>query len=152
MQFGSCHFSASNLQWDPISHQEKSQRPCTPAAPLHTHISLTEVSTLALAYYCIPTRWSSWNSWNKPSTLQLKTLPSLFPAYRIFFPPTLTRFFYLLQISACAVLCLLSRVQLSETPWTVARQAPLSMGLLQAGTLEWAAMPCSFGRSSQPRD
>ena len=29
----------------------------------------------------------------------------------------------------------------SVTPWTVARQAPLSMGILQARVLEWVAMP-----------
>ena len=37
------------------------------------------------------------------------------------------------------------------TPWTVARQAPLSMGILQARILEWIAMPSSRG-SFQPRD
>ena len=37
------------------------------------------------------------------------------------------------------------------TPWTVARQAPLSMGILQAGMLESVTMPSSRG-SSQPRD
>ena len=37
------------------------------------------------------------------------------------------------------------------TPWTVARQAPLSMGILQARILEWIAMPPSGG-SFQPRD
>ena len=37
------------------------------------------------------------------------------------------------------------------TPWTVAYQAPLSMGILQAGILEQVAMPSSRG-SSQPRD
>ena len=31
--------------------------------------------------------------------------------------------------------------QLSVTPWTVARQAPLSMGILQARVLEWVAVP-----------
>ena len=36
------------------------------------------------------------------------------------------------------------------TLWTVARQAPLSTGLLQARLLEWVAMP--FRVSSQPRD
>ena len=45
----------------------------------------------------------------------------------------------------------LGRVWLSETPWTVARQALLSMGILQASILEWVAMPSSRG-SSQPRD
>ena len=37
------------------------------------------------------------------------------------------------------------------TPWTVAHQAPLSMGILQARLLEWVAMPSSRA-SSQPRD
>ena len=37
------------------------------------------------------------------------------------------------------------------TPWTVALQAPLSTGILQARVLEWVAMPSSRG-SSQPRD
>ena len=44
----------------------------------------------------------------------------------------------------------LSYVQLFVIPWTVACQAPLSMGILQAGILEWVAMPSSRG-SSQPR-
>ena len=37
------------------------------------------------------------------------------------------------------------------TPWTVARQAPLSTGILQARILVWVAMLSSRG-SSQPRD
>ena len=52
----------------------------------------------------------------------------------------------------CAhVLSCFSRVQLFATLWTVARQASLSMGILQARTLEWVAMPFCRG-SSQPRD
>ena len=39
----------------------------------------------------------------------------------------------------------------SATPRTVARRAPLSMGILRARILEWVAMPSSTG-SSQPRD
>ena len=31
--------------------------------------------------------------------------------------------------------------RLTATPWTVARQAPLTMGILQASVLEWVAMP-----------
>ena len=38
-----------------------------------------------------------------------------------------------------------SHVKLFTTLWTVARQAPLSMGILQARILEWAAMPSSRG-------
>ena len=45
----------------------------------------------------------------------------------------------------------LSHVRLFVTPWTVAHQAPLSMGILQARILEWFAMPSSGGYS-QSRD
>ena len=37
------------------------------------------------------------------------------------------------------------------TPWTVAHQTPLSMGVFQAGILEWVTIPFSRG-SSQPRN
>ena len=39
----------------------------------------------------------------------------------------------------------------SSTPWTVAHQAPLVNGILQARILEWIAVSSSKG-SSQPRD
>ena len=42
-------------------------------------------------------------------------------------------------------------VRLCATPWTIAHQAPLSMGTLQARILEWFAILFSRG-SSQPRD
>ena len=45
----------------------------------------------------------------------------------------------------------LSCVRLFVTPWTVARQAPLSMGFFQARILKCVAMP-TFRESSQPRD
>ena len=35
-------------------------------------------------------------------------------------------------------------------PWTVARQAPLSMGILQARIMEWVAMPSSSGDLPNP--
>ena len=53
--------------------------------------------------------------------------------------------FHLCAVLSCSV------VSDSATPWTVACQAPLSMGILQARILEWVAMPSSRG-SSQPRD
>ena len=49
------------------------------------------------------------------------------------------------------VLCsayLLCRFKLYVTPWTVAHQIPLSLGILQARTLEWAVMPSSRGEDS----
>ena len=45
----------------------------------------------------------------------------------------------------------LNRVHLFATPQTVAGQAPLSVGILQARILEWVARPSSR-RSFQPRD
>ena len=59
---------------------------------------------------------------------------------------------YSVQFGAGLAPCaeLLSRVRLFEAPWTVARQAPLSMGILQARILEWVAMPSSR-ESPQPR-
>ena len=49
----------------------------------------------------------------------------------------------------CAVLKSLSCVRLFTTPWTIACQAPLSMGILQTRMLEWVAMPSSR-ESSNP--
>ena len=38
-----------------------------------------------------------------------------------------------------------SHVQIFETLWSIAHQAPLSMGILQARTLGWVAMSSSRG-------
>ena len=51
----------------------------------------------------------------------------------------------------CCVALSLSRVWLCVTSWTVAGQAPLSMGILLVRILYWVAMPSSRG-SSQPWD
>ena len=54
----------------------------------------------------------------------------------------------------CMCACMLShfiRVQLFVTLWTVAHQASLSMGILQAKILDWVAVPSSRG-SSWPRN
>ena len=42
----------------------------------------------------------------------------------------------------------LSRVQQFAIPWTIARQASLSMGMLQARILQWVAMSSSRGSST----
>ena len=49
------------------------------------------------------------------------------------------------------VCCILSCVQLFEALWTVAHQAPLSMGFFQARVLKWVATS-SFKGSFPPRD
>ena len=51
---------------------------------------------------------------------------------------------------AC-ILSHFSHVWLFATLWTIAHQAPLSMGILQATILEWVAIPSSRG-SSWSRD
>ena len=59
-----------------------------------------------------------------------------------------------MPIKICLCCAVLGRSVVSDSlppPWTAARQAPLSMGVLQARVLEWIAMPSSRG-SSQPRD
>ena len=45
------------------------------------------------------------------------------------------------------MLSLFNHVRFCATPWTVAHQAPLCMGILQARILEWVAMPSSRGSS-----
>ena len=60
-----------------------------------------------------------------------------------------TKVFNFDEVLCCA--SSLSHVLLFVTLWTVALQAPLSMGIVQARILESVAMPSSRG-SSQPRD
>ena len=56
-----------------------------------------------------------------------------------------------LSIGWCCAVLRRSVMSDSTTPWTVAHQAPLSMGILQARILAWIVMPSSRG-CSQPRD
>ena len=49
------------------------------------------------------------------------------------------------RVCVCAVYCMLSRsvVSNSATPWATDHQALLSMGVLQARTLEWVTISSS---------
>ena len=58
------------------------------------------------------------------------------------FVPNLLLYVLCLVMQSCLTLC---------DPMAVAHQAPLSTGILQAGMIEWVAMPSSGG-SSQTRD
>ena len=51
------------------------------------------------------------------------------------------------QLMYCVYELSLSRVWLFVTPWTVAHQAPLSMGIFQAGILAWVVISYSKGFS-----
>ena len=46
---------------------------------------------------------------------------------------------------------MVSHVWLFATSWTTARQAPLSMGILQVRILEWVAMPSSRDQTQVSR-
>ena len=64
--------------------------------------------------------------------------------------------FRIMCVCVCVCVCvrILSHSVVSDSlrpPWTVAYQAPLSKGILQARILEWVVMPC-FRGSSQARD
>ena len=64
-----------------------------------------------------------------------------------FFSFFLSKKLLILFVCVCK---LLSHVRLFLNPWTVARQAPLSIGILGARILEWVVMSFSRG-SSWPR-
>ena len=49
------------------------------------------------------------------------------------------------SLSSCASGSRFGGVQLCASPWTITRQAPLSMGILQVRILEWVARSSSRG-------
>ena len=81
---------------------------------------------------------------------RLKEPDVSYPWGILFMTPTPKQDRVLFTERACMLSCF-SSVQLFATLWTIARQTPLSMEILQARILEWIAMPSSRG-SSQPRD
>ena len=111
-----------------------------------------------------------WATWEAPKYIIFSKSPSqvnlklriksiiLFPTNHnisnLFFLKILIFYYNLVSFikhltSACYAM--LSCVQLFATPWTVPHQVPLSMGILQARTLEWVSMSSSRA-SSQTRD
>ena len=63
---------------------------------------------------------------------------------------SLDRFQLVAALPCVRVISCFSRVRLFASLWTVAPEAPLSLGILQARIPEWVAMPSSKG-SSWPR-
>ena len=74
-------------------------------------------------------------SWQQPSTSSEWSLAGLLQALLPRVEPKC--------LHACVCAQSLSRVQPCVTPWTVAHQAPLSVGILQARIVEWVAIPPS---------
>ena len=57
----------------------------------------------------------------------------------------LTKYYMFISDKFTNGMLLLSHVRLFVTPWTVARQAPVVHGILQARKLEWVAISFSRG-------
>ena len=87
------------------------------------------------------------NHLKKKIKVGLTIISLCYPVPSTVFPKN---YLYCQPHNVCCVLCC-SVLSDSETSWTAAHQAPLSMGILQAGILGWVAMPSSRG-SSQSRD
>ena len=106
--------------------------------------------------------YSPWGCKESDTTEQLHFLSFQFPfpSYNPAYILLVEHFFWWVRIkhfekpSLTPYVCMLghfSHVWVFATPWTVAHQAPLSMGILQARILEWVVMPSCTGLS-QPRD
>ena len=104
----------------------------------------------------VDNRWQS--KYSKSPTFEWVLFQECIWKFNLFLSPTklclgtqLTQSGYIVPDHVLCWAQLLSRVWLFVTPWAIAHQVFLSMGILQARILEWAAMPLSRG-SSQPRD
>ena len=96
--------------------------------------------------------WLIFHCLNLSPCLRIHMLKGSIGCFQVLVTLLLCQRSFQLTIFIYAVLCLVAQsYQLFLTPWNVAHQTTLSMGLLRAGILEWVAMPSSRG-SSQPRD
>ena len=73
------------------------------------------------------------------------------PPYRLYWVLNEPMYVMVLKVVLLWVLSRFSHIWLCVTLWTIAPQAPLSLGIIQTRILEWVAMLFSSG-SSQPRD
>ena len=107
--------------------------------------SFLKEATLTI-YYGI-----AYVSWKSLPVILFNTMANICLSYRLIFTFNEPHACFDNEISKTLLLSHFGRVWLFETLWTVACQAPLYMMILQAGILEWIAMPSSRG-SFQPRD
>ena len=99
--------------------------------------------------HCAPSALRAHSrGWN-PSWFLSSSSSHVSPSHRFYFPiPQQSRPF--LSVCACVLSCF-GHVRLFVTPWTVARQAPLSMGFSRQEY--WRGWPCPpSGGSSRPGD
>ena len=106
-----------------------------PAGPAPGEVLLqliiSELTFLFLAYFLSPALSLS------PSFLSSSLLPSLSLSLLSFFFSLIEG--EMLVCNHLSLSCLVSRVRLSAAPWTVARQAPLSMGFSRQEY--WSGLP-----------
>ena len=110
--------------------------------------SLREGNGIQLQYFCLenPLDWEPWQITVHGVTRISHELVTKPPYIYIY---TYTHLYLYIYVLCCA--SSLSHVPLFSSPWTVATQASLSMGILQTRILEWVTIPSSRA-SSQPRD
>ena len=101
---------------------------------------LSEELNLSLGFFSINVHYFCFLI----SHFYLKSLVYVFPS--VFLVCAVFIKSYQLSLRKQSEVNWLSRVQLFVTLWTDAPHAPLSMGILQARTLEWVAI--SFSRAS----
>ena len=95
-------------------------------------------------------RWPKYWSFSFKIVLPMNT-PDWFPLGTLEFPPTWLYSYTIHAFSYPLCVCVPSCVWCLATPWTVARQIPLSTGFFPARILEWVVISSSGG-SFQPRD
>ena len=118
----------------------------------------TPASLVGQRLKCLPAMWETWVQslgWEDPLEKETATHSSIH-AWKIPWteePGGVAKSRTRLSDFCVCVCCALklSHVLTFVTPWTVGRQAPRSMGILQARILEWVAISY-FRGSSQPRD
>ena len=99
--------------------------------------------TILVSFECSVTQPQPLGLWTRNSLSEALTLHCRCQQHPWLVPPRCQTSLCLqvdAQYSPSAALSL-SRVQLFATPWTVAGQPPLSMGVLQARVLEWLPFP-----------
>ena len=82
--------------------------------------------------------WTELN-WQRPFNMNMEP----FAILPVFFFPSFNFHFHLYKVNVLCCAESLSCVRLFATPWTAAPQAPLCIGIIQEGILEWVAMPSS---------
>ena len=141
-----------------IKSLNKAKKPSILRAIKYSSVNCLQASPVTLSY-CFYSRWVSDLHWNisspkHPAFCQscrifMLDLPASIIVWANLFKINLPVFVSIfIPMSMCLCAQSFSYVQLFVTPWTVAQQAPLSIGILQTRILEWVVTPSSRNLSN----